>query len=151
MNINFKLRHFVLLLLVLNSFLTYGQQTTEKDKVYLTTDDRELYVYFQGGKDGLTSDSLLLKYLTDNLVYPDSAYKAKIEGKLYVSFTIDTDGSVANIKIIKGSNPYFDKEVIRLISTMPNWVWDGRIKEIDKRKTTRTLPICFSLKSKTAK
>jgi len=148
---NFKLRHLIMLMLIFSSFLIYGQQKSESKKVFLTTDDRELYVYFQGGKDGLTSDSLLQKYLAENLVYPDSAYKAKIESKLYVSFKIGIDGKVEDIKIIKGSNPYFDKEVIRLVSTMPNWTWDERIKETDRRKTKRTLPIIFSLKSNNSK
>lgn len=151
LTMNLKLKHLILLALLFSSSFMYSQQKTEneKDKVYLTTNDEELYVYFHGGKDGPTSDSLLLKYLTENLIYPDSAYKAKIEGKLYVSFTIGIDGKITDIKIIKGSNPYFDKEVIRLISTMPNWAWDKRIKETDRRKTTRTLPINFSLKSNT--
>jgi TonB family protein len=146
LTMNLKLKHLILLTLLFSSFLIYGQQTTENDKVYLITDDRELYVYFHGGKDGKTSDSLLLKYLSENIIYPDSAYKAKIEGKIFVSFTIDCKGQISNIKITKGCNPYFDKEVIRLISSMPNWIWEEKIKMTDRMTTTRTLPISFKLK-----
>jgi len=118
----------------------------DTDKVYASNDDRGLFVYFPGGKDGITSDSLLLKYVNENLTYPDSAYKAKIEGQVFVCFTIDDKGQISDIKIIEGSNPYFDKEVIRLISAMPNWIWDEKIKMTDRIVTTRILPIKFSLK-----
>ena len=145
----FNMRNFILLIFLISQVFMFSQQKTgtKNGKVYLTTDDRELYVYFPGGKDGITSDSLLLHYITEYLIYPDSAYKAKIEGKVYVSFAIGTDGEISDIRILKGSNPYFDKEVIRLVSSMPNWVWDARIKETDRRKTTRTLPINFCLKA----
>ena len=118
----------------------------DTDKVYASNDDRGLFVYFPGANDGATSDSLLLKYVNKNLTYPDSAYKAKIEGQVFVCFTIDSKGQISDIKITKGSNPYFDKEVIRLFSAMPDWIWDEKIKMTDRIVTTRTLPIKFSLK-----
>jgi TonB family protein len=143
-----KIKGIVMTMFLICSFLMFGQQKRDRniDKVYLSTDDRELFVYFPGGNDGITSESLLLKYIAKNLTYPDSAYNAKREGKVFVSFTIDINGKISDIKITKGSNPYFDKEVIRLISNMPNWVWDEKIKKSDRKLTTRTLPINFSLK-----
>jgi TonB family protein len=116
----------------------------DTDKVYELIDG-DLFVYFPGANDGATSDSLLSKYVTENLIYPDSALKAKIEGEVFVEFTIGRKGQISNIKITKGSNPYFDKEVIRLISAMPNWIWDEKIKMTHRVVTTRTLPIKFSL------
>jgi TonB family protein len=108
--------------------------------------DSELFVYFQGGKDGPSSDKLLFKFIRENLSYPDSALKAGIEGKVYVSFTIGTIGKISNIEIVKGANSYFNSEVIRLISSMPDWIWDEKIKMKDRKLTKRTLPIIFSLK-----
>jgi len=142
------LKDVIMTIFLMCSAFLFGQQKTDKevDKVYLSNDDRELFVYFQGGKDGITSDSLLLKYVSENLIYPDSAYNAKMEGKVFVSFTIDCKGQISNIMITKGSNPYFDTEVIRLISSMPNWIWDEKIKTTDRKTTTRTLPISFKLK-----
>src|ERR1035437_3019624 len=119
--------------------------TRDTDKVYAIIDDRDLFVYFPGA-NGATSDSLLIKYVNENLTYPDSAYNAKIEGEVFVSFTIGCNGEISDIKITKGSNPYFDKEVIRLISAMPNWIWDEKIKMSDRKLTTRTLPITYRLK-----
>jgi TonB family protein len=147
MNRNWRKNVITTLLLICSAFL-FGQQKTDKrvDKVYLSNDDRELFVYFQGGKDGITSDSLLIKYISENLIYPDSAYKANMEGKVFVSFTIDCEGHISNIKITKGSNPYFDTEVLRLISNMPNWIWDEKIKPTERMTITRTLPISFKLK-----
>ena len=124
-------------------------KSTEKvvkdtDKVYEVLDG-DLFVYFPGASDGTTSDSLLSKYVTENLIYPDSALKAKIEGEVFVEFTIGRKGQISDIKITKGSNPSFDKEVIRLISAMPNWIWDEKIKMTHRVVTKRTLPIKFSL------
>ena len=92
------------------------------------------------------TDTELIKYISENLIYPDSAYKANMEGKVFVSFTIDCEGHISNIKITKGSNPYFDTEVLRLISNMPNWIWDEKIKPTERMTITRTLPISFKLK-----
>jgi len=147
MNLNWTKKILTAILLICPFFI-FGQQQKDKntDKVYLSNDDRELFVYFPGGNDGFTSESLLLKYVAENLTYPDSAYNAKIEGKVFVSFTLDCNGKISNMKITKGSNPYFDKEVFRLITNMPDWVWDEKIKKTDRKLTTRTLPITFSLK-----
>ena len=123
------------------------QPTSSLDSSILCFDDRELYVYFPGGKDGLSSDKYLFKFIRKNLTYPISAFKAGIEGKVFVSFTIDNNGKILNIEIVKGSNPYFDSEVIRLISIMPDWIWNKKIEMKDRKLTKRTLPINFTLKN----
>lgn len=108
------------------------------------TDDRDLFVYFPGG-DGATTEKLLLEYINQHLVYPDSAQKAGIEGKLLVQFEIGKTGKISNVEIINGSSPFFDKEVLRLFSSMPDWVWDKKVPMTDRRQVIRMVPITFTL------
>lgn len=122
------------------------QADTTTRSVFLSNDDSELFVYFPGGKDGPTSDGLLFNFLKINLVYPEAAGKAGVEGTVYVSFTIDINGKISNIEITQGGNPYFDAEAIRVISVMPNWVWDKKIAIKNRKLTRRTIPLTFRLK-----
>lgn len=107
------------------------------DSTLLIIDDTELFVDFPGGEKAMN------KFINKNLTYPKAAITDKIEGLVYVNFTIDCSGEISNIKIVKGSNPYLDNEVIRLISIMPNWIWDKKIEMKNRKSVQRTLPINF--------
>lgn len=62
-----------------------------------------------------------MKWLTRNLRYPPLARQQKIEGKVVVSFIINTDGSIASPKVQKSANPMLDAEALRVIKMMPKW------------------------------
>lgn len=66
-------------------------------------------------------DAELLKYLATETQYPVIARENGIEGKVFVSFVIDKDGSVTDVKILRGVDPYLDKEAMRVVRSMPNW------------------------------
>lgn len=70
---------------------------------------------FPGGMHAMYS------WIASNVIYPAFALEKNIEGKVYVSFVIETDGSPSNIKIVRGVHPTLDVEAIRLVKTMPNW------------------------------
>ena len=76
--------------------------TKQRSSEFAMLDDTDNYVYFPGS-NGATSENNLLKYLKKHLVYPDSAYKAKVEGNLIVRFEINSSGKVLNPVILKGS------------------------------------------------
>lgn len=63
----------------------------------------------------------LMKWLTRNLHYPPQAQMHKIQGKVVVSFVINTDGSLTAMKVEKGVNPLLDREALRVIRMMPKW------------------------------
>ncbi|MEI7595684.1 MAG: energy transducer TonB [Bacteroidota bacterium] len=114
------------------------------DTSFIGIDDTELFVYFHGGKDEPSSLALLYKYISKNLIYPDSARKMGIEGTVYVSFSINEIGKISDINIDKGLCPEIDHEVIKLVSNMPDWNWDKRIKP-KSRQYKKRLPIRFKL------
>jgi len=84
-----------------------------------------------------------VRWLTANLRYPQPARERKIEGKVVVSFIINRDGSIADIKVAKAVNPLLDREALRVMRMMPEWK-----PGIDKAKPCRTMiaiPIVFKL------
>lgn len=63
----------------------------------------------------------LMKYLKDNIQYPSVCRENNIQGRVSLSFVVNKDGSIVDIEVVRGINPYLDKEAARVISTMPRW------------------------------
>jgi TonB family protein len=62
------------------------------------------------------------KFMIDNFVYPETAIKDQINGKVIASFMVDTSGKVTNIKIVKSLCSDLDNETIRVLSNSPLWI-----------------------------
>lgn len=62
-----------------------------------------------------------LKYIYGNISYPKKAIKYNVEGKAIISFTIDKEGSLENIKVIRGICKEIEEECIRIIKNSPKW------------------------------
>ena len=87
--------------------------------------------------------SAFMQWLTHNLRYPPTAQKQKIEGRVVVTFVVNKDGTLSNIKISKSGGLLFDQEAMRVARMMPKWK-----PGIDKGQPCRTLmaiPIEFKL------
>jgi len=67
-------------------------------------------------------DAALLKFLQDNVVYPKIAQDKGIEGRVNVRFVVKPDGSIDDVEVVKGLDPSCDKEAIRVVKKMPNWI-----------------------------
>lgn len=87
--------------------------------------------------------SAYVKWLTDNLKYPLAAQKQKIEGRVVVSFVINRDGSLTDIKVTKSANPLLDREALRVAKMMPNW--KPGINNNEPCRTLFAVPIDFKL------
>lgn len=92
---------------------------------------------FPGGQDSLNA------FLRRNLRYPEQALAGKTEGIVYLSFVVETDGSLSDIKVLRGFSPECDQEAIRLVSSMPPWI-PGQQRSVPVR-VYYTLPIPFLL------
>jgi protein TonB len=66
-------------------------------------------------------DESRLKFLRQNIQYPEEAIRKKIQGVVMTSFIIERDGSVSNIRVISGIGGGCDEEAIRVIRQMPRW------------------------------
>lgn len=126
---------FLLMLLFLNfhNFHIYSLQKVDKPIIYIYADKLPKFNY----------DGGLHKYIYSNLKWP---YQADVEGDVLVSFVIQKNGSVKNIKIEKGLVDIFDNEAIRVLENMPDW--EPGEKDSEKVDIKMYLPIEFSLKKK---
>ncbi len=92
---------------------------------------------FRGG------EQKLFEFLGNNLVYPKEAIEAGIEGKVFVEFYIEKDGTVCDAKVLRGIGYGCDEEALRVIGLMPKW---SPGKQRGKAVRVRyTLPINFKL------
>ena len=63
----------------------------------------------------------LRQYLAATVKYPKIAQEKGIQGKVYVTFVVNKDGSVLNTKIARGVDPLLDAEALRVVSSLPKW------------------------------
>jgi TonB family protein len=86
-----------------------------------------------------------MKFLAKNMKYPVAAQQAKIEGRVIVQFVVERDGSVSDVKVMRGVSPELDAEAIRVVSMMPKWI-PG--KQRGKAVAVKyTMPIMFRLQT----
>ena len=92
---------------------------------------------FPGGMEAL------IKYLSENIKYPEQAKKDKIQGKVYISFVVEKDGSVAGAKVLRGIGGGCDEEALRVVNAMPKWT-PGKQRNTPVR-VQFNLPVVFKL------
>lgn len=63
----------------------------------------------------------LIKYLSNNIHYPNSEESSGTEGRVMVQFIVETDGSISDVQIKDGLGEAFDSEALRVVSSMPKW------------------------------
>ena len=83
------------------------------------------------------------KWITKNVKYPMIAQENNIQGKVFVQFVIEKDGSVSDVKVARSVDPSLDKEAIRVVKAMPKWK-PGKQRGKPVR-VSYTVPINFQL------
>lgn len=122
------------------------EQATAQKKVPLPvqrseTDDQKVFTMVEQIPDPGFD---LMKYLAENIKYPESARNNEITGNVVAQFIVDASGKVRNIKIIKPLTPDCATEVVRVLKAMPNWkpgFHQGKAVNV-----YYTLPVSFRLK-----
>jgi protein TonB len=64
----------------------------------------------------------VMHFIAEHMDYPDDAYDNNIHGKVVVSFVVEPDGTRTDYKVVKGVFPSLDKEALRILKIMPNWI-----------------------------
>ena len=100
----------------------------------------EIKPSFMGGDANTFS-----KWVNDRLVYPAIAKENGVQGKVTLQFTINTDGTLSNVKVLRGVDPSLDKEAVRVVSMSPKWT-PGSTKG-QAVSVTYTFPVVFHLGS----
>lgn len=106
----------------------------EENKVF---DVVEQMPSFPGG------DAALMEYLSKNVKYPVVAQENGVQGRVIVTFVVERDGSVTDVKVVRSVDPSLDREASRVISSMPRWI-PGK-QNGSAVRVKYTVPVTFRL------
>lgn len=111
------------------------EEVVEEETIYQVVEQQP---EFPGGMKAL------MKYLRDNINYPRISRENNSQGRSYVNFVVNTDGSIQDVEVLKSSGDvHLDKEATRVVKTMPKW---NPGKQAGKAVRVRfTLPVMFKL------
>lgn len=99
--------------------------------------------FAQIAPDFIGGQAALMKFLSENMRYPQVDIEMGNEGRVICTFVVEKDGSITDVKVVRGVSPNLDKEAVRVISEMPNWK-----PGFQNGKTVRvrfTLPVHFKI------
>ena len=114
--------------------LPMNAQSESSTKVYDAVDEMPS---FPGGLNGL------MTFLAQNMVYPVTAQENGVQGRVTVSFVIETDGSITDVKVARSVDPFLDREAMRIVKAMPKWT-PGK-KDGKPVRVKYTVPVVFRL------
>ena len=104
----------------------------------------EIMPQFPGG------DKALKEFIQKNLRYPTEAMKKGIQGRVIVTFNVETDGSITDAKVVKAVDSLLNNEALRIVKSMPKWQPGGMMSK-GKTVLTKykyTIPVIFKLDEK---
>lgn len=132
-------KHILLISLLFVGVFSFGfdsvQDSTSKEMIY---DMPENMPQYPGGGAALD------RFIQANIKYPAEAKSQGIQGKVYVQFIVEKDGTLTDIQVRKGVHKALDAEAVRVVSIMPNWS-PGTVRG-KKVRVRYTLPITFHLR-----
>lgn len=110
------------------------EEDKEEEKVFVVVEDQP---EFPGGEQARK------QYLSENIEYPQLARESGIEGTVYVTFVVEKDGSISDVRVLRGIGGGCDEEAIRVVKEMPKWEpGKQRGKEV---RVQFNMPIRFTL------
>lgn len=104
-------------------------------------DSMVAYTYVEESAHFPGGDKELADFLVKNIKFPNS--EADVRGKVYLSFIVEKDGSLTNIKVLRGLYFPINEEAIRVVKLMPKWIPGKHNGEIVRQQYI--LPIKFEL------
>ncbi len=90
------------------------EEEVEEEEIFVIVENMPS---FQGG-----DINKFREYINQNLRYPEIAAENGIQGRVILSFVVEPNGSVSNVRILRGVDPALDKEAIRVVQSSPKWV-----------------------------
>ena len=115
--------------------LQTSAQDYSDDDIYTVVDEKP---QFPGG------DEDLKQWINSNVQYPIIAIQENIQGRVFVKFIIEKDGSIGKVEIARGRHPELDKEAIRVIRSIP-FKFKPAILKGKAVRTWFTYPVTFKL------
>ena len=100
------------ILLMVNTNAMAQSKKIANDKVL---EKAEVMPQFPGG------DQAMMKFVSENVQYPEEAKEKEISGRVMVGFIVEKDGSISDVKVVKGIGGGCDEEAVRVVKAMPKW------------------------------
>ncbi len=119
---------------------TVNTQTPQDKTIYDFT-SVDMLPEFEGGMEGWS------EYAKNTLKYPAEAKTKNIEGRIIMSFIVNKEGTLSDIKVLRGLGSGLDEEAVRVLSESPKW--KPGIQKGQPVRVTYTMPIFFQLAKKT--
>ena len=132
----------------LNFKLTEGQPNpslgeARVSKVESKPDKNGVYQIVEEMPQYPGGEAAMMEYVAKNVVYPKEALDKEISGRVFVSFIVEKDGSVNEVKVMKGVGGGCDEEAVRVVKAMPKWK-PGK-QEGKPVRVSYMMPITFKL------
>ena len=124
-----------------NRRLTVSDKSVRADSG--TSADWEIYVAVEQQAQFPGGQAALMKWISDNIMYPSEAKENNIEGRVIVKFVMEKDGSITGITVAKSVDESLDAEAMRLINKMPQWL--PAQNDNTPVRSYYTLPVTFKL------
>lgn len=115
----------------------------EKPQVIEQPKEAEIFTVVEENPQFPGGEAALYKFLGETIKYPEEAKELGIQGRVFVNFVIETNGSVSHVKVLRGIGGGCDEEAIRVVKSMPKWT-PGKQRGIPVR-VSYNLPIKFTL------
>ncbi len=107
--------------------------------------EEEIFVAVEQQAEFPGGQGALMKFLSNNIRYPESAQQNDIQGRVIVKFVVEKDGSIGNVTVVKGVDRDLDREAIRVVKKMPRWQ-PGKNNGVAVRSYFN-LPVTFRLQN----
>ncbi|WP_282013666.1 M56 family metallopeptidase [Marinifilum flexuosum] len=109
-------------------------------------DENEIFVVVEDMPQFPGGNKAKLEHIAKAIKYPKEAIDKGIKGVVFVRFIVSKSGSIKDVKVIRGVHPLLDKEALRVIEEMPNWIPGKQYGK--KVNVAYTLPVRFGTKGK---
>lgn len=123
--------------------LIIGPVVVVEEEVIAVVEEEEVIEFPDVEAEFIGGPQALMKYIQSNIQYPPTSIEMNEQGKVYLSFVVEADGSITNVAVERGVSPDLDREAKRVVRSMPKWK-PGEAKA-KKSRTRCRLPINFQL------
>ncbi len=109
-------------------------EDVQQQQIFVVVEDMP---HFPGG------EAALMNYLAKHIQYPDLAKESGIQGRVFIHFVVEPDGTIDHVKVLRGIGGGCDQEAVRVVKSMPKWV-PGKQRGKPVR-VSFNLPVKFTL------
>ena len=126
-----------------DKFKAVQEQVVVKEHEPQVKKEEEIFVAVEQQAEFPGGQAALMKWLSNNIRYPEAAQQNDIQGRVIVKFVVEKDGSIGAASIVKGVDKDLDREALRVVKKMPKWQ-PGKNNGVAVRSYFN-LPVTFKL------